>query len=80
MSNAGETTPLLGDYWQSIYSRSFIESDPILASVSLLESPNIPSSPKLATSVGQLGVTSTITRPPNSPAASSRSETYPSGN
>jgi hypothetical protein len=46
----------------------------------LLELPITPSSPKMATSVGQLRVTSTITKPPNSPAATSRSETYPSGN
>jgi hypothetical protein len=80
MSNAGETTPILGDYWHSIDSRSFMESDPILASASLLESSNIPSSPKLATSVGQIRVTSTITMPPDSPTTSSRSETYPSCN
>jgi hypothetical protein len=44
-----------------------------------LNFPKIPSSPRLATPVVQLKVTSTIARPSGSPTFSSFSETFPSG-
>jgi hypothetical protein len=47
ISNADDTTPLLKYFWEFLDSRSFVESDPILASPNLSESPNIPSSPWL---------------------------------